>query len=323
MTDPTQGAARAARQLLLLLALATLGALLFAGRAAADDVTLTLGNGYLLTEALQGDDGKGERVIDAGDPATLDADYDPVSGAFSVQPGDIEWPDGTVDVTAGITATVSVQALEPVTGSYDATTGALVGNETDYRIDLSASGLINLDCFISPVPLALSTEDVNPFYIGNLFDPGPVPPANGAVVGSWDSLPSAQGDPGCSNLDSYTAGPGALWLSNGTPAVPALRADCSDAGAGAGDDFYAKSEQLSAKAKKKKAKAKKFAKRAKKAKKQGDAAKAKKLRKKAKKLKAKRDALKARSEAAAAAGNQAITDAIDACEAANQAAHDS
>jgi hypothetical protein len=126
-----------------------------------------------------------------------------------------------------IEVTLTLTAVDPITGTYDAGTG---------QIDLSAPHMsvrvqtvyesFPLDCTINPIALTMTTES-NSYHPGVRYTHGAPPAGPGALATGWDDLPAPVAtDPldfissaGCPVMDEYIDGRGGLWLSRDLPVI--------------------------------------------------------------------------------------------------------
>jgi hypothetical protein len=149
-------------------------------------------------------------------------------GDFTITIANFVFPPATSDVSGvpGETATFGLTPLANVTGHYDAATGALTTNASDYRSDVTLAGPINAGCRVTPITLAFSTAKQTPFH-GDPFDAASSPPLNGVIDAEWATLPTPGDAPGgsddtvtCSStLNVFTTGPGGIGLGNGIEPV--------------------------------------------------------------------------------------------------------
>jgi hypothetical protein len=135
-----------------------------------------------------------------------------VSGAKSA----FDFPQFEGDLGFALLA-VDVKPTATVNGTYTAASGTMTTVAQNYVASVAVGPPLNVSCNYT-VNLAFSTAD-NSVYRGDLFDLASNPPVNGAITDDWSTLPGAGGP--CAPLDGFTAGPGALWLSNGV-ATPTL-----------------------------------------------------------------------------------------------------
>jgi hypothetical protein len=161
----------------------------------------------------------------AGD-ATMLGDVDDVTGAFTVPAGDFVFPPFSGPVLGGA-ATVGVQlsALQPITGTVDAATGAVTTTASNYEalVDVTIGSTTNNCKIDSPFSFSTAADYPAPFK-GDAFD-SPLDVAgepdsllnNGAIVATWPSLTATGVDGGddCSLLQGLVGGRGGLWIANG------------------------------------------------------------------------------------------------------------
>jgi hypothetical protein len=150
------------------------------------------------------------------------------------------FPDFSGTVLGGaVGVTVKLQALAPVTGTVDGTTGAVTTNTSNYKatliLDFTPLNLVDpVDiCEITPIPMAFNTTQ--PFPAPYAGDPFTVVLAdlatdaldNGAVSTTWASLPAANfisGPSGtCATVDSLSGGRGGIWIADNI-ATPVINA---------------------------------------------------------------------------------------------------
>ena len=163
----------------------------------------------------------GQRV----DTLELFGDSNASTGLLTAPVFDFPIPAGA-DQPPGVLEVEDLEITAPVTGSFTSATGQLT---------LSASLIAKLEsgsgeCVIPIGPVTLSTETRTPlpgtrYPAGSSFAPSPTPVdtvfgPNGALAGSWDTLPDGTG-PGCGTANPLAKGPGGLWLSHGV-APPAV-----------------------------------------------------------------------------------------------------
>lgn len=179
--------------------------------SAASADTITLDHGFLKISGLEDP----TEIIDGGTGPVL---FNNVTysgggsgGDFSVTTADVVFPAFNGEVS-GVPLTVQVTPLATMNGNYNAATGVMTTSTTNFQADISLGPPVNASCTITPIPLALSTAD-NAVFKGDVFDAG-LPPTNGAITDDWASLPPDP-DTECGLINGLTAGPGALWLSNG------------------------------------------------------------------------------------------------------------
>ncbi len=164
-------------------------------------------------------------------------------GVQGPPPGSAEgfcFPDFSGTVLGGaVGVTVKLEALEPISGTVDATTGAVTHMESDFKatliLDFTPGNMMDpVDvCEITPIPMSFNTAQPfpspyngDPFMadIPNLATSGL---KDGAIATTWPTLPAAtfiSGPSGnCGTVDSLAGGRGGLWLANNI-ASPALNA---------------------------------------------------------------------------------------------------
>jgi hypothetical protein len=170
------------------------------------------------------------------DPTSVPAgvtltDADGLTGnSFSFPPGQLIQKTFTVtipgDPPADVDVTLTLNAIDPITGTYDSATGQILANAPHVagraQADLDGTAI---DCTIDPVSFALTT-DANSYHAGVRWNHGAPPAGPGALAASWTDLPSPVPsgtilDPWyaasaviCPSFDSYVDGPGGVWLSH-------------------------------------------------------------------------------------------------------------
>ena len=160
-------------------------------------------------------------------------------GDFTDHDREFRFPPATSDVSGvpGETATFGLIPLANVTGHYDAATGALTTNASNYQSDVTLAGPINAGCRVTPFSLAFSTAKQTPFH-GDAFDAASSPPVNGVIDADWATLPTPGDAPGGSDdsatcasvLNVFTTGPGGIALGNAIE--PVLEPPSSGGGGG-------------------------------------------------------------------------------------------
>ena len=115
-------------------------------------------------------------------------------GDFTITIANFVFPPATSDVSGvpGETATFGLIPLANVTGHYDAATGVLTTNSSNYRSNVTLAGPITAACKVTPIPLAFSTAKTTPFQ-GDAFDAASSPPVNGVIDADWSTLPTPSG----------------------------------------------------------------------------------------------------------------------------------
>jgi hypothetical protein len=217
------------------------------GSAKADPVAYSFENGII---NLGGGEGTWAKLIDKeldppDPPATLEADV-AGDGALTAGQDDFFFPLKKIedldvsDVGKGVLffvdATIKISAEGPITGNFDTTTG-----ESDVTIPADVfvtvynanSPSYIAKCRIDGFDLVLNTtaetmsdpgapaDPPTPArpaadYAASAFDPAD--DGKGAMLASWESLPSAQDEGGalasevCPGLDGMLGGPGGAWL---------------------------------------------------------------------------------------------------------------
>jgi hypothetical protein len=201
-TSSRTGARRRIRRAVLLGAAAAAALSLSAGAASsaqADPFHLTVDHAVIDLGALTG-----LNILDSG---TGNANFDGtiVGNQVTIPASGVQIPPKSI--TDPIPVTIQISANSPLTGTYDASTGAMSLNQVSLRA--TTSGAAN--CVISPIVLTLSTANVKP-YIGEAFTTGLTGP--GAVDASWSALPAATGDGLCALIGQVAGGEGGIWLSH-------------------------------------------------------------------------------------------------------------
>ena len=190
-------------------------------------------------------DNKGIALVDPAvdPPARLGGEVQPGTGAFTATPEGFRFPPKLLaNLESGnalipvIDATISVAALDEISGDLDLTTGELAIDSMDTNVSVFVEagpggvlpeGTHLATCDSSPVPLPLETT-------GSIVDddgdpPDPVtfeaapfapPSAEGAAVTTWESLPATVGTSStgleglvCPGVDALVTGPGGTWFS--------------------------------------------------------------------------------------------------------------
>ena len=150
-------------------------------------------------------------------------------GDFTITIANFVFPPATSDVSGvpGETATFGLTPLTNVTGHYNAATGVLTTNASNYKSDVTLAGPINGACRVTPISLAFSTAKQTPFH-GDAFDAASSPPTNGVIDADWATLPTPGDNPDvvgddsstCSSvLNVFTTGSGGIGLGNGIEPV--------------------------------------------------------------------------------------------------------
>jgi hypothetical protein len=216
-------------------AIAAVTAMALAGTAQATTtpVAMTFDHGLV---KLGGSGTPIDVVADGGPFPTFTADVctDTAGGCtavgnFTVTIANFVFPPATSDVSGvpGETATFGLTPLANVTGHYDAATGVLTTNSSNYKSDVTLAGPIMGACRVTPIPLAFSTAKTTPFQ-GDAFDAASSPPVNGVIDADWSTLPTPADNPDvagddtttCSStLNIFTTGAGGIGLGNGIEPV--------------------------------------------------------------------------------------------------------
>jgi hypothetical protein len=175
-------------------------------------------------------------VADGGPFPTLTADVctDTSGGCaavgdFTILIANFNFPPATSNVSGvpGETATFGLTPLANVTGHYNAATGALTTNASNYKSNVVLAGPIAAHCVVTPFSLAFSTAKTTPFF-GDPFDAASSPPVNGVIDADWATLPTPADDPAdpdddtsdCSaTLNVFTTGAGGIALGKGIEPV--------------------------------------------------------------------------------------------------------
>lgn len=195
-----------------------LGVLVFATSAAAA-APFSLGLNYGL-----GDFGAEKKIpfIEPAKPASLTGEIE--GSTFSVPAaGAVFQP---IHITKPLPANLSMTVNAPVTGTFDATTGALaMAANVTFGLESELTGT----CSIGPVSLNFSTSGSVPYeavpFTGGLS-------GEGAIVTSWQSLPTPTGGPGCAIAAVLTSAPGGLWLAHNIAEPGAQKKTVTGGGAG-------------------------------------------------------------------------------------------
>ena len=111
-----------------------------------------------------------EIIDDTTGPVVLN-NFEDGGGAYTVTTAEVTFPQfsGTL---FGQPLTVDVDPLQNLTGTYDAATGAVTGNTSNWEATIDFAGD---PCTISPIPLAFTTN-TNTVFEGNAFDAPAVSP---------------------------------------------------------------------------------------------------------------------------------------------------
>lgn len=227
-------------------AVAAVAAMAFAGTAQATTtpVAMTFDHG----QVKLGGSATPIDIVDDGGPFpvfTADVCTDTAGGCtavgnFTITVANFVFPPATSDVSGvpGETATFGLKPLANVTGHYDAATGALTTNSSNYQSDVTLAGPIAGACRVTPIPLAFSTAKTTPFQ-GDAFDAASSPPVNGVIDADWSTLPTPGDNPDVGGDDSstcasvlnvFTTGAGGIALGNGIE--PVLNTPPPDTGGG-------------------------------------------------------------------------------------------
>jgi NPCBM-associated, NEW3 domain of alpha-galactosidase len=152
------------------------------------------------------------------EPATFDGLIDPATGEFTVPVDGVVLPPA--QVTTPVAATISTEVLEPVTGTFDETTGEL---EMSMLVDsITTVPALGATCTFHDFQWSFSTATTTPFE-GAPFADGL--DGAGAMVTAWDDLPPV--DPNaepCLTVRTLGMGPGGFLLGRelGPPPAPEL-----------------------------------------------------------------------------------------------------
>jgi hypothetical protein len=217
-------------------AVAAVAAMALAGTAQATTtpVAMTFNHGQV---KLGGSGDPIDVVADGGPFPVFTADVctDTLGGCAAIGdftitvPANFVFPPATSTVAGvpGETATFGLLPLANVTGHYEAATGALTTNASNYQSDVTLAGPIAAACRVTPISLAFSTAKQTPFH-GDAFDVGSSPPVNGVIDADWSTLPTPGDNPSVGGDDSatcasvlnvFTTGPGGIALGNGIEPV--------------------------------------------------------------------------------------------------------
>jgi hypothetical protein len=177
-----------------------------AAPAGAAPVALTFDHVVLDTQATP----NGEVVSPSTDPLKVNADVDPTTGDFTVQPADFDFPE--YSFSTPVQGTIDIFLKDPGTGHADFATGKLSFTGT-FQAKVTVTGIG--DCTKTVGPITLTTETTDPLP-GQPFPAGPTGPitGDGAFGVGWPSLDPGTG-PGCGLIDSFTSGEGGIWISRG------------------------------------------------------------------------------------------------------------
>jgi hypothetical protein len=196
-------------------AIATGVALVAAAPASATPVALNFDHVVLDTEATP----NGEVVSPSTQPLKVNADVDPATGDFTVQPADFDFPEYPFNA-GGVQGTIDIFLHDPASGHANFATGRLsFTGKFDAKITVNGLG----DCTKTVGPITLTTETKKPLP-GQPFPPGPNGPVtgDGAFGVGWDHLDPGTGA-GCGIIDQFTSGEGGIWVSRGiSPGTPKL-----------------------------------------------------------------------------------------------------
>lgn len=152
------------------------------------------------------------------EPATFDGTIDPATGEFTVPVDGVVLPPA--EVTEPVAATISTEVLEPVTGTFDESTGELTMDMlVDSITEVPALGAV---CTFHDFEWNFSTANTAPFQ-GAPFADGL--DGAGAMVTGWSDIPPV--DPNaepCITVRNLGMGPGGFLLGNelGPPPAPDL-----------------------------------------------------------------------------------------------------
>ena len=183
-----------------------------AGPAGAITVPLQFNHVVLDTPGT----GKAQIVTPSTQPLTVNANVDPSTGNFTVQPSDFTLPTYNFSKPAPGSSTISLK--NPATGNVNFATGAVTMN-ADMIANITIQGLGS--CTKDTGPLTLSTATTQPIP-GQNFPAGAtgVATGTGAFGAGWSTLAPGTGS-GCSVIDSAVDGPGGFWVSRNISPVPA------------------------------------------------------------------------------------------------------
>jgi uncharacterized repeat protein (TIGR01451 family) len=242
---PGRTVGRSLAVVLALIVAAVLVMALSSSTAKADPVSYSFDNGVI---NLGGPDGTWAKLIDKSipdPPATLAADV-AGDGALTADAEDFFFPLKKIedlDVTeAGkgvltfVDATIKITAEGPITGNFDTATGAsdvTIPADVFITVYNAGSPASLAKCRIDGFDLVLNTtaetmsdpgapadpptpERPAADYAASAFDPAD--DGKGAMIASWEGLPSAESEGGslawavCPGLDDMLGGPGGAWL---------------------------------------------------------------------------------------------------------------
>lgn len=151
----------------------------------------------------------GVKAIDSSipdPPATLTGELD--GSDVTIPKEGFVFPPKSAEVTTGVVAEINMEANEDISGTFDPGTGQL-----SLAVSLKATvGVLGSTCVVSPINLALSTQNARP-YLGVPYESGF--DGNGAVSARWSGLPPVTGGGACGTVAGLIAGPGGIWMSHG------------------------------------------------------------------------------------------------------------
>jgi hypothetical protein len=191
---------------LIATAIAAAAALIAATPAGAVIIPLQYDHVVLDTPATP----NGEVVSSSTPPLKVNADVNPGTGDFTVQPADFDFPE--YSFSTPVNGTIDIFLHDPASGKVNFATGQVSFTGTfDAKITVTGVG----DCTKTVGPLTLTTETQDPLP-GSPFPPGASGPVtgNGAFGAGWETLAPGTG-PGCGIIDSFTTGKGGIWISRG------------------------------------------------------------------------------------------------------------
>jgi len=167
--------------------------------AQADPFHLEFNEGYT-------DQGSQKKVvaINPSTPVTMDGEI--TGSSFTIPQSGVKWPPQAV--TQPLPSTSYTEVNGPLTGTFDALTGAMT---LEGSFTFATESTLTGKCTIGPATLAFSTSGTEP-YPGQPFTSGTAGP--GAIVTKWASLPDPVGGPKCNIVKTLTSSPGGLWIAH-------------------------------------------------------------------------------------------------------------
>jgi hypothetical protein len=197
---------RTSRKIIGVLIAALAFVVLPAASAQADPFTISIDNAIMNLGSLSNVRAIDSELDPPDPPATLTGDL--TGNTVNVPKANFVFPPKQAEVSAGITATINMEANDDITGTFDSATGQLV-------LDASLKATVTVlgsNCVISPIDLELSSDNVSP-YLGQEFADGLE--GEGVVGASWTDLPAVTGGGSCGIVGQLTGGPGGIAMSHG------------------------------------------------------------------------------------------------------------